>query len=204
MDEIKRALLGDKAAQQAVTDRGELLPCPKCLSDDLKIDGNGHDIFDPETLGYLDSIPHDIIWITCRECNYTSDYVDVDIENEPEEAEKELIADWNIRPQILTAEEMARLRKDTNVPTNPTHINREAWGPCEFCGEWIGEECTPKEDACYRMYAGFCKQVAVDDFWEDETEDLRYCPMCGRPLTDEAVDMVIERMEALHSETKTD
>lgn len=81
-----------------------------------------------------------------------------------------------------------------------TKIDREAWEPCEFCGEWIGGECTPKEDACYRMYAGFCKQVAVDDFWEDETEDLRYCPMCGRPLTDEAVEMVMERLEALYNE----
>lgn len=27
MDEIKRALLGDKEAQRAVTERGELLPC---------------------------------------------------------------------------------------------------------------------------------------------------------------------------------
>ena len=32
----------------------------------------------------------------------------------------------------------------------------------------------------------------------------KYCPHCGRPLTDEAVDMVMERLEALHSETKTD
>ena len=27
---------------------------------------------------------------------------------------------------------------------------------------------------------------------------IQYCPMCGKPLTDEAVDMVMERMEALH------
>ena len=26
----------------------------------------------------------------------------------------------------------------------------------------------------------------------------KYCPHCGRPLTDEAVEMVMERMEALH------
>ena len=28
----------------------------------------------------------------------------------------------------------------------------------------------------------------------------KYCPHCGRPLTDEAVDMVMERMEALKDE----
>ena len=28
----------------------------------------------------------------------------------------------------------------------------------------------------------------------------KYCPHCGRPLTDEAVDMVMERLEALKDE----
>ena len=32
----------------------------------------------------------------------------------------------------------------------------------------------------------------------------RFCPSCGAPMTDEGVDMVMERLEALHSETKTD
>ena len=31
-----------------------------------------------------------------------------------------------------------------------------------------------------------------------------FCPYCGVPMTDEAVQMVMERLEALHSETKTD
>lgn len=32
----------------------------------------------------------------------------------------------------------------------------------------------------------------------------RFCPFCASPMTDAAVDMVMERLEALHSETKTD
>lgn len=71
-------------------------------------------------------------------------------------------------------------------------------GPCEFCGEWIGGDCTPREkDAGYKIYAGYTKQVAVDDFWEDETENLNFCPVCGRPLTDEAVEIVMERLEGM-------
>ena len=31
-----------------------------------------------------------------------------------------------------------------------------------------------------------------------------YCPRCGAPMTDEAVDMVMERLEALRGETETD
>ena len=33
---------------------------------------------------------------------------------------------------------------------------------------------------------------------------MDFCPFCGAAQTDEAVEMVMERLEALHSETKTD
>lgn len=35
MDDIKLALLGDKAAQERMTERGELLPCPFCGSKNI-------------------------------------------------------------------------------------------------------------------------------------------------------------------------
>lgn len=31
-----------------------------------------------------------------------------------------------------------------------------------------------------------------------------FCPFCGAPMTDEAVQMVMRRLEALHGETETD
>ena len=34
--------------------------------------------------------------------------------------------------------------------------------------------------------------------WTLAGKSLQYCPICGRPLTDEAVEMMMERMEALH------
>ena len=33
---------------------------------------------------------------------------------------------------------------------------------------------------------------------------IKFCPMCGRPLTDEAVDFVMKRLEAMKDGTKTD
>ena len=33
--------------------------------------------------------------------------------------------------------------------------------------------------------------------WTLAGKSLQYCPICGRPLTDEAVEMMMERMEAL-------
>ena len=37
------------------------------------------------------------------------------------------------------------------------------------------------------------------DIWADWMPN--FCPHCGAPMTDEAVQMVMERMEALHGET---
>ena len=60
----------------------------------------------------------------------------------------------------------------------------KVWRGCEKCNG-AGE---------YSRYAENLAKILL----------AKYCPHCGRPLTDEAVDMVMERLEALHSETKTD
>ena len=40
-------------------------------------------------------------------------------------------------------------------------------------------------------------------FWREtgHAKYFRFCPACGAPMTDEAVDMVMERLEALYEET---
>ena len=66
-----------------------------------------------------------------------------------------------------------------------TPVSREqvekVWRGCEKCNG-AGE---------YSRYA------------ENLTKTLlaKYCPHCGRPLTDEAVEMVMERLEALYEKT---
>ena len=47
-----------------------------------------------------------------------------------------------------------------------------------------------------------CSRCLVQEF--GNIQGINFCPSCGAPMTDEAVDMVMERLEALHSETKTD
>lgn len=57
----------------------------------------------------------------------------------------------------------------------------KAWGGCECCDkEW-----------------GTCNPI-TNRFTMPPRGGIRFCPMCGKPLTDEAVQMVMERMEALH------
>ena len=62
-------------------------------------------------------------------------------------------------------------------------------------GEWIG---IPNMGV-YDIACSKCGYSTGVRFWSSD-----FCPNCGAPMTDEAVDMVMERLEALHSETKTD
>ena len=55
-------------------------------------------------------------------------------------------------------------------------------------GEWVGVPNMGVYDtACSKC--GYCPGIR---FWSSD-----FCPHCGAPMTDEAVDMVMERLEAL-------
>lgn len=88
----------------------------------------------------------------------------------------------------------------------PTHLDRSAWEPCEYCRERDREVYKTQD------YPGLCSfEVAQDG--PDEivvnaynhntplTEDIcfsfpvLFCPKCGRPLTDAAWDMLEKRLE---------
>ena len=56
----------------------------------------------------------------------------------------------------------------------------KAWMGCKDCDEEWGT-CNP----------------ITNRFTMPPGDGIRFCPVCGRPLTDDAVDMVMERMEAL-------
>lgn len=92
MDEIKRALLGDEEAQRAVTDKGKLLPCPKCYSQSLIIK-----YFSMYT------------YVECLNCGCESGLLDTSKCRTVNEAEKAMTEEWNTRPQLLTEEELERL-----------------------------------------------------------------------------------------------
>ena len=60
-------------------------------------------------------------------------------------------------------------------------------------GEWIG---MTDDDGCTWYECSRC------EYDLDNVEDPNhFCPSCGAPMTDEAVDMVMERLEALYEET---
>lgn len=58
------------------------------------------------------------------------------------------------------------------------------WKGCEHCNkEW-----------------GTCNPI-TNRFTMPPRGGIRFCPMCGRPMTDEAVEMVMEKMEELKNES---
>lgn len=63
-------------------------------------------------------------------------------------------------------------------------------------GEWIKHNGYTECSKCEYWYPST----------EDEEEDDRnpFCPACGAAMTDEAVDMVMKRLEALSGETEAD
>ena len=63
-------------------------------------------------------------------------------------------------------------------------------------GEWIVQQDEHKEYIKKCSKCGF----PISGWWGAD----KFCANCGAPMKDEAVDMVMERLEALHSETKTD
>lgn len=60
----------------------------------------------------------------------------------------------------------------------------QVWGGCEWCDEEWGT-CNP----------------ITNRFMMPPRGGIRFCPMCGKPLRDEAVDILFKRLEVLHEKT---
>ena len=155
MDDIKLALLGDKAAQERLTERGELLPCAHCK-------GNGKVSFkDYRFIGKNFKGDRKIVYrvqIICNKCRsrgkpiftgplvnpnpyitkWGNCYADTDVCNAETYAfsgyVKAAISEWNTRAPILTPrdlEERKRLLKrvDEIVCTalDSEEVIREVW-----------------------------------------------------------------------------
>lgn len=75
----------------------------------------------------------------------------------------------------------------------------EAWrGEWEWYDEEIGSPLEGVERE-WGWRCSKCKIVLPDDFDDpDNPPAMRFCQWCGAPMTNEAVKMMMERLEALH------
>ena len=99
---------------------------------------------------------------------------------------------WGDKPKEAQDQDIADFNRDmATVCSALRPVSRErvekGWR-----GEW-----TPGDSIC-----PICEKNKFDgldaDIWADWMPN--FCPHCGAPMTDEAVEMVMERLEALYNE----
>ena len=98
--------------------------------------------------------------------------------------------DWDEREDGLNYTEAIEIAIAALRPVSREQVEK-VWSPCNFC-------------AGAKYITGTVTAVCpVSKTRQQETlaeGDFDFCPVCGRPLTDEAVDMVLERLEAMHND----
>lgn len=103
----------------------------------------------------------------------------------------------NARDTLKTSKNKAVLTATANKIDYLTTVQAALRGPTRemverMRGEWIrgGYACGEHEWECSKCHG---------TEWRSTCSRLKFCPFCGAPMTDEAVDMVIKRLEAMRS-----
>ena len=99
---------------------------------------------------------------------------------------------WGDKPKEVQDQDIADFNLDMNTVRSALRpVSREQVEKV-WRGEWVGVPNMGVYDtACSKC--GYCPGIR---FWDSD-----FCLNCGAPMTDEAVQMVMEKMEALHGET---
>ena len=75
------------------------------------------------------------------------------------------------------------------LENNPLHIDREKWEPCRRC-----KACSSCAHLLSKDAYAFCKKCITG---QEHMPLTKYCPSCGRPLTDEAWAELQKRLERM-------
>lgn len=108
---------------------------------------------------------------------------------------------WIAQKETLTskqAEEIIKLNNAVNFALSALrHVSRERVDKV-WRGEWMAlDECSNEGVYCKR-----CKKKVYRIEYANEKMRSPFCPACGAAQTDEAVEMVMERLEALESDAR--
>ena len=68
----------------------------------------------------------------------------------------------------------------------------KGWPGCPYCKE--------DSEGYVQKFGAYSIQGGELTTGHCKPQKIKFCPHCSRPLTDEAVEMVMERLEALHHE----
>lgn len=79
-------------------------------------------------------------------------------------------------------------RKMTVYAVEPPRLDRKAWEPCTKCGSCFSCVHSTKNINDSRNACFWCEQ-------KNQFNPMNFCPKCGRPLTDEAWQILEKRIE---------
>ena len=106
--------------------------------------------------------------------------------------------DWDEREDGLDYTEAIEIAIATLRPVSREQVEKVWRGEWEWYDEEVGSPLEGIERE-WGWRCSKCKTVLPDDFDDpDNPPAMRFCQWCGAPLTDEAVQMVMERLEALY------
>lgn len=102
---------------------------------------------------------------------------------------KNIVEYWTYKPTEVEAAKMAiaALR-----PVSRDRIEK-VWSGCEYCTGDVDDRPYLDSKRLYLDKNG----ILTDEIENIDILRLNFCPVCGKPLTDEAVDIMLKRMEAL-------
>ena len=93
---------------------------------------------------------------------------------------------------IPEVKEFYRLAASALRPVSREQVEK-AWRGCSWCNN---EGKKPENWECSLLDdRGFSVVVGDEVVWTN----AEFCPVCGKPLTDEAVEMVMKKLEVLHN-----
>ena len=96
---------------------------------------------------------------------------------------------WGPEPNSLHGKMMQAVQMSLNALRTPTREQVE-----KVRGEWIDEDPPVEYYICSKC--GECAVATADHGYQYRS---KFCPHCGAPMTDKAVDMMLERWkETLH------
>lgn len=100
---------------------------------------------------------------------------------------------WGDKPKAVQDQDIADFNQDMNTVRSALRpVSREQVEKV-WKSEWIDNgERDP--NGVPKTFAISCKRCGSSA----GTSWMRFCPACGAPMTDEAVQMVVRRLEALH------
>lgn len=107
---------------------------------------------------------------------------------------KNIVEYWTYKPTEVEAAKMAiaALR-----PVSREQVEK-VWRGCSWCNN---EGKKPENWECSLLDDdGFSVTVGSEVVWTN----AEFCPVCGRPLTDEAVEITMKRLEELKDGSTTD